>query len=609
MQAQLVTEDYISDIPWNRNPAFCFTGSKNIYLEAFRNVIEYVPNVSNRIKFDDNVWDFRDFFADINSDSYVLRFTAAGEDYRDYLKFFTIYGISGKSKISTIERRISDFIGLINDIKSHTNHDSFTLITSDDIITLIESKNVTNGRKSSLFACAHLIYDFIIKNYNLKYAVDTNALKERSATYRKKAKQYDDKLSNIPEEYYVDIINKAIEVLNNEAECFNTRMTAGMIILASQTGLRRQDLLGIKTDDLMKKHLPISNVTCHYLHFQTRKPSKAHSDMLEFDIFASELFVEAFNKLCEIRKQCEFSNEPYLYVLDSVQRSNNTYPIMEHRFNNEYQRFFFLHMSTHANKTWEGITPTKYQQRRRDGIRLNIPSVSQFRVHLATALYNNGVSLVYIQRYLGHLSEYMLGYYVRPKDNIQENADYAERIVKKIVCDDGTPIGLMGKELKDNLIAFIQKGNYNVATDTQQILDDLGENLVIREKGAGLCCVKTSIIPCKHDARTNATLCAFGLCPNIFHFYDAVDVSYQTLHDLEQSYALNLDRGFTRAAEKELRKLKDFIERRFKPELNELNRLVNKHGLEAFCLEHPDLRNVATNINDIYKEVELWENY
>ena len=198
MQAQLVTEDYISDIPWNRNPAFCFTGSKNIYLEAFRNVIEYVPNVSNRIKFDDNVWDFRDFFADINSDSYVLRFTAAGEDYRDYLKFFTIYGISGKSKISTIERRISDFISLINDIKSHTNHDSFTLITSDDIITLIESKNVTNGRKSSLFACAHLIYDFIIKNYNLKYAVDTNALKERSATYRKKAKQYDDKLSNIP---------------------------------------------------------------------------------------------------------------------------------------------------------------------------------------------------------------------------------------------------------------------------------------------------------------------------------------------------------------------------------------------------------------------------
>lgn len=608
MQAQIVTEDYIANIPWAKNPAFCFAGNSNIYLEAFRNVIEFVPSTGDRIDFNEDIWDFRSFYKDINTRSYILHFTPAGKDYKDYLKFFTIYSISGKSKISTIERRIGDFIYLINEIKSNTSHDSFALITSEDIITLIESKDVTNSRKSSLYACTHVIYEFIIKNYNLQCPVDVNVLKERSATYRKKAKQYDDKLPNIPEEYYVDIINKAIEVLNDESECLNTRMTAGMIILVSQTGLRRQDLLGIKTDDLSEKHLPISNVTCHYLHFQTRKPSKANSDMLEFDIFASEMFVNAFNKMCEIRKQCEFSNEPYLYVLDSVARSKNTYPIMEYRFNSEYQKFFFLHMSTHTNRTWEGITPIKYQ-RIRNPVTLNIPTTSQFRVHLATALYNNGVSLVYIQRYLGHLSEYMLGYYVRPKDNSQENADYAERIVKKIVCDDGTPIGLMGKELKDNLIAFIKKGNYNVATDTRQILDDLGENLVIREKGAGLCCVKTSIIPCKYDARTNATLCAFGLCPNIFHFYDAVNVSYQTLHDLEQSYAFNLDRGYTRAAEKELRKLKDFIERRFKPELNELNRLVNKHGLEAFCLEHPDLRNVATNINDIYKEVELWENY
>lgn len=608
MTVQTTTEDYIVNIPWEKNPAFCFADGSDIYAEAFKNVIEFVPQVENRIKFEDDTWDFRQLYADINSDTYIIRFNQAGNDYKEHLKFFAIYGISRKSKISTIDARICDFIYLINEIKSRTNHDTLSLITTDDIISFIESKNVSNSRKCALYICAHMIYDFIIKNYNLNYPVDINILKKNSGKYRKKSKEYDNKLPNIPEKYYVAIINKAIEILNDELVCLNTRMTAGMIILASQTGLRVQDLLGIKVDDLSKRYLPISKVTCHYLHFQTRKPSKAHSDMLEFDIFASELFVEAFNKLCEIRKQCEFSNEPYLYVIDSRQNSTNTYPMTTNRFNREYQKFYFNHMNYDAKKSWEGITPIKYQPSKGNNI-INIPSVSQFRVHLATALYNNGVSLVYIQRYLGHLSEYMLGYYIRPKDNSQENADYAERIVKKIVCDDGTPIGLMGKELKANLIAFIQKGNYNVATDTHQILDDLGENLVIREKGAGLCCVKTSIIPCKHDARTNATLCAYGLCPNIFHFYDAVDVSYQTLHNLEQSYALNIDRGFTRAAEKELRKLKDFIERRFKPELNELNRLVNKHGLEAFCLEHPDLRNIATNINDIYKEVELWENY
>lgn len=608
MQVKVLTEDYISDVPWNDNPAFCFNGGVDMYLEAFKNVLESIPKVENRIRYDEDIWDFRKFYTDINSYTYIIYFTLAGSDYRDYLKFFTIYRISRKTKISTAGRNVGDFIYIINSIESNSNHDIFSLITTDDIIYFIENLDVSYGRKHALFLCAYLVYEFIFKNYNSKYPVDLNTLKELSAEYSQKNKEFKNKLPNIPEEYYVDIINKAVEVLNDETECLNTRMTAGMIILASQTGLRRQDLVGIKVDDLMRKHLPISKIDCYYLHYQTRKPSKAHSDMLEFDIFASKLFVDAFEKMLEIRKQCEFNNEPYLYVIDSVKNSTNIYPIVENRFNNEYKQFYFKHMKPYWDKEWKGIDPIQYKKQ---GCyyNMNIPAVSQFRVHLATALYNNGVTLVYIQRYLGHLSEYMLGYYVRPKDNSQENADYAERIVKKIVCDDGTPIGLMGKELKDNLIAFIQKGNYNIATDTQQILEDLGENLVIREKGPGLCCVKTSIIPCKHDTRTNATLCAYGLCPNIFHFYDAIDVSYRILHSLEESYASNLENGFIRAAEKELNKLKDFIRRRFKPELNELNRIVNKYGLEAFCLEHPDLRNVATNINDIYKEVELWENY
>lgn len=607
MPIQLITEHYIANIPWGTNPSFCFTDTNDAYEKAFKNVIEITPKPDERINFDDNRWDFRELYEDINSYDYILRFEQADDDYKDYLKFFTIHKISRKSKIPTICARVNSFIYLISNIKSTAGKHVFSLITTEDIVDFVESKDVSYTRKSQLLTSAHQVYEFIIKNYDSKYPIDLNLLKVQAKKYNEYARSQSNKIPNIPESYYNSIVNKAYEVLNDESSSYNIRMTAGMIIIASQTGLRQQDLLGVKVNDLSTRYLPVSKVTCHFLHFQSRKPSKAHSDMLEFDIFASELCTEAFYKMIELRKQCEFCNEPYLYVIDSTKNSDNIYPISKVRFGLNYQHFYYNHLKSQCFKSWEGITPTKYNSKKY--ITLHIPTISQFRVHLATSLYNNGVSLVYIQRYLGHLSEYMIGYYVRPKDNAQENADYAERIVKKIVCDDSTPIGLMGKELKDNLIAFIQKGNYNVATDTQQILEDLGENLVIREKGPGLCCVKTSIIPCKHDARTNATLCAYGLCPNIFHFYDAVDVSYQTLHDLEQSYAFNLDRGYTRAAEKELRKLKDFIERRFKPELNELNRLVNKYGLEAFCLEHPDLRNVATKIDDIYKEVELWENY
>jgi len=202
-----------------------------------------------------------------------------------------------------------------------------------------------------------------------------------------------------------------------------------------------------------------------------------------------------------------------------------------------------------------------------------------------------------------------MGYYVRPKNPGHENAEFAERMVKKIAGDDMTPLGKMGEDIKENLKKFIEEGHYNVKTDTSKILNDLGEKLVIREKGPGLCCIKTSIIPCKYDARTDKMLCAFGMCPNIFHFYDMINVTYMQFQELQNSYQQNKDNGFQRAAEKELNKLKSFCKGRLIPELDELEKVVNKTGLDEFIKKHPDLQYYAKNINNIRKEIQIWENY
>lgn len=186
---------------------------------------------------------------------------------------------------------------------------------------------------------------------------------------------------------------------------------------------------------------------------------------------------------------------------------------------------------------------------------------------------------------------------------------YAERIVKKIAGDHNTPLGNMGEELRANLEKYVESGHYNVQTDAGKILDDLGEKLVIREKGPGLCCIKTSIIPCKNDARTNEILCAYGMCPNIFHFYDMIDVTYMQFHALQDSYQENLNNGFDRAAQKELNKLKDFIRRRLNPEVKEFEKVLSKTNIEDFCAEHPDLAYIARNIDQIKEEIAIWEKH
>ena len=609
MIANLLTDNYVKNIPWMHNPRNCFKDDDSKYKEAFQNVLEYIPNTNDLISFQEDVWDFNPYYQDINSSSYRINFTKASKDYVDYLKFFVIYKITKKSKIPTIELRTQNFIYIISTIKQRHKNKSFSLITTNDIIEYIENRDVSSTSKHSLYVAAYTIYEVILKNYDITLFVDVNLLKERAVKEKKISKQENNKLPNIPEDYYSIILNKAIEVLNDESANFNRRMTAGLIIIESQTGLRTQDLIGLKKDALSEKKLPVSKVTCHYLHFQTRKPSKAHSNMLEFDIYASQLCAEAFNKMKELRTACKYSNEPYLYVLDETLNSKNEYPIIKTRLISEYKRFFYTELKEESNNSWKGINPTSFYYAHNKSVKLNIPTIPQFRVHLATALYNNGVSLTYIQKYLAHLSEYMMGYYVRPKNSGHENAKFAENVVKKIAGDDMTPLGRMGEEIKENLKKFIKEGHYNVQSDASKILNDLGEKLVIREKGPGLCCIKTSIIPCKYDARTDKMLCAFGMCPNIFHFYDMINVTYMQFQELQNTYQQNKDNGFQRAAEKELNKLKSFCEGRLVPELNELEKVVNKMGLDEFTKKHPDLQYYARNVSNIRKEIQIWVNY
>lgn len=603
-----LTEDYIQNIPWNDTSFYCFQGDNEEYKKAFQNILHKVPNTNNMVDFADDTWDFRPYIEDINSLNYVINFKSS-EEANKYLKFYTIYEISKGVKISTIKGKIGAFQSIINKIVDE--YKAFSLIMTDDLCQEVEERNIAEYRKRKYFSAIYEIYSFIIKNYKNNLPVDIKKLKERTETYSYSTDR--NKHQDIPEGFYNSIIKTMISILNNDLLKDNKRMTAGLVIICSQTGLRVQDLLGLKTDALYEKYLPVSGVKCHYLHFQSRKPSKGNTKMLEFDIFASQLCVEAFNKMLEIRKNCIYAEQPYLYVTNPIKQPKKAFPETAEMLRSQYERIMYEFLYDEITKDWNGIQKTKsYVHNDPDSPNYketyySIPNFMQYRVHLATSLYNKGVSLTYIEKYLGHLSECMKGYYIRPKDKFQENADYANNIIRKIVNKDMTPLGSMGDELKRNLKEFVAKGKYNVETDTEQIMNDLGEKMVIREKGGGYCCIKTSIIPCKHDARTNEMMCAAGLCPNIYHFYDNIDVTYMTFKGLQDSYEANLKNGFEKAAQKELNKMKDFIRRRLKPEVDELEKAVSKVGIKKFCEENADLSAIVQNIEEIRREMAVWE--
>ena len=340
--------------------------------------------------------------------------------------------------------------------------------------------------------------------------------------------------------------------------------------------------------------------------------------MLEFDIFCNALCYEAIEVLKELRETIDRDDiENWLIVFNRAEHNGKKainmarLPIAKTCFRSHYYSFLYKYLYYYVARDWEGITPTKYWHydksvKKQVKIPINIPETRQFRVRVCTDLYRMRVPLVYIQRFMGHLTETMLGYYVRPENHSQENAAYTAKLIREIEGEELTLLGNKeGPLIVEKIKAFISKGKYNVYEDMEKLLEDLGDTFVVRGKEGGVC-IKTSILPCHLDARTNEVFCAAGVCPNLYHTYYMIDVTYNNYLTLKKTHHNALKEGRTAEAKKEFNKIKYLVRNRLMPELNELEIQILKHGADAVLNIHPELIDIIDNKDDIRKEAEAW---
>ena len=612
----LIFNEYIADIPWEESPAFILSDNTSESINAIKNMLEIIPVKDSKISFNDNVWDFNPYIKYANCASYKFIFKTLDRELNNYCKFFILYKMSTKVKISTINVRYSQFVSIISNIYKKTHHKTFYIITTDDIINEITERNVSHSTTHNLYQAIFQVYDFLIKQYKLNLSVNLETIYNESIKYKNLDKKESNKLPDIPYSYFDIILNKSIEVMRNTNENSNYRIMAAALIFISQTGLRLGDFLALTTDCLFTKELKKSGNIANYIHFKERKASKAHQPLLEFNIFCNIIATEAFNTMKSLRKYSDLAEgNNILFALTGHHKSSQELPHTRPRFNAKYQSFMYNYLPKESTIEWEGISKSIYNIHYIDetgdkssSINLYIPDTRQYRVHLSTTLYNKGVPLVYIQKYMGHLSDYMLGYYVRPKDTYQENIEYSEKVVREIAEDNLTPLGgnLIGGDIKENIKQFIADNGFNVHTDISSIVKALGDKVIIRGKNGGVC-IKTSIMPCSKDARTNEMMCAYNICPNLFHFYYMIDITYLNFKTLEETYKVLIESGKEKAAQKELAKIKDVINRKLIPELNELDKEILNKGADTVLTKYPSLIEIIENRENIEKEINIWK--
>lgn len=601
--------DYVGDIPWEKNPAFAFSKDSQAYLTAFRNVFPTIPMRDQRIAFSDDIWDFNSYFININDPFYKFIFTELSPEIKDYFKFFVLYGIMGKRKISTIATRYSAAKSIVLNIFSLTQHNSIYLITNDDIEFEIHRRNVSNGTAHALYEAMYQVCCFLINNYKMPLLINTDRLKELGVKYSEKGKAENSKLPDIPDEYFNAILTSAIQVMRESTQGYNFRVIACAIVMLSQLGMRLGDLLALTITQLFFIELPKTKRKAYYIHYKAHKPSKPHDAMLEFDIFSNALCTEAYQTLLSIRSQCEFASQTDFLIILNKQSANTKieFPLAKQRFLIEHRRFIYSQLPKMCQQKWDGINDVSFiPKQSTEKLTAYFPDTRQYRVHLCTKLYEHGIPLAYIQRYMGHLSEYMLGYYVRPKDTYQESIKFSEKVIKEIAAEDFTPLGgVSGPEIKTSIQKFIADNHFNVETDIEAIVKSFGDKVIIRGKTGGVC-IKTSLMPCARDTRTNEMFCAYNLCPNLFHFFYMADISYMDFRTLQQTYETMRTSKKDKAAQKELNKLKDLCHRRLIPELNELDKELERKGQQMIIERYPSLVDIVENRTAIQEEVESW---
>lgn len=614
--APVYYEEFIKDIPWESNPMLYTNDNMAAYYAAIRLINGDQP-IETSINYDDTIWNYNLPTGDTRGDhTKIARMENCPEELYHCARFFQIHKLERKKKPSSICLRLNDSLRVLTAIMDKTEHKTLGVISTDDIIDEITSRDAGQSRLHSLFESLYQFYYFLEENCRMTLPVNCTTLKKlgKEAMRLEKATVVENKWPNIPEAYFDIILKGSCRIMRDSKAMPRFRAVAASIVLLSQLGIRLGDMLDLKVDSMFEEDA--DGLKMHYINYTVEKLSKPHAPKTRFDIFASPLAVESFNVLLSMRKHHHMHKKSDILILLPAQTKPNGHKtdgnaLPRHAWRFAYGDYMLSNFWNECHMEWEGIRKTSFEYYHRDlkvktRESVSIPASPQYRVHLCTYLFNHGVKLSYIEEHLAHLSEAMYGYYARPKDTRQENAEVAETFIKNVVVDNMTPIGLHSEELKANLLDFIDRKKLNVYTDMNEIMKVLDNEVAIRAKTGGFC-YKASFLSCPEDPHTKNLLCAFNRCPNVYTFYYMADISYAKFKAHQEAYYANLQRGLKNAARKELINSMDILSRNLEPQLFQLDKEILAHGEDAIVERYPALKQIVEHLIEIKQEIRIWK--
>jgi len=403
-----------------------------------------------------------------------------------------------------------------------------------------------------------------------------------------------------------------------DTDIFHQRVL-GLLFIGTQTGLRGGELT-ILLDNCLKK-LSFEDKHIGILSYRSTKNSKGRKIYIDGETFATSRMIEIIEHLQELKTRDK--GEPqteYLITIDGQ-------IIKEPRLNLECQKFCIKHSrelglinSPDSSKfgnniTYDGaINSSRFNVKNyleinelKKGDILSLPNIQQFRVYFASEMRERGVDDRTISLLLNHQTDLMWGYYVRPKNELHEEAEITKNLIEEVVINNIALLGSKGIAIKQKIEKIVTQGKYNVEKDLDAIISNLDKKIEIRLKNGGFCIHSNKNRKCRYDSDTDEFLCAYGCCPNHCHTYFTVSITYQKYLEIIKVIIVNKANGFARQAEKEMYKLESVIKLELLPEMAELKQELSRNNPETLIGRHPSIEPIIKAYDNVIESIQRWQ--
>lgn len=435
------------------------------------------------------------------------------------------------------------------------------------------------------------------------------------------------KTPNIPRNLFNKIIQLALEDIENDDLGVLDKMISCMILLLSQTGMRRGELILIEKNRLKEIAIANSEKKACYLEFLTFKTTGNKTGKWT-ETWLNEIGVKSYNTLSKITQK-RSNNTPFLYTNDKgLQYNTSTFTKHVVRFFIRHQQNLNFHLLNDTElKQVQPFTITKQHIKNYQSLGLDSSYIGktfykvnphQFRVAVANELKAKGISIQWIKNHMNHLEEEMTKHYFRDDKNIKEtlfrrSLESGESLATK---PDEVIHNEIKNELQDpklleaynSINKFLKKNKLNIFKDIDEIINIL-KHSPIRETELGFCTKSLGIL-CERQEKLETFERWYYVRPQFINI-DNFDFTFKRLVDKMKVVEHNKkvakeNLKHTRQYELESATINKFYIDKFLPEFNALKNEIFKGGVEKVISQYPNLKDIVMKIDEIEKENEKW---